>query len=119
MSFEEFSSTFQKKMSFEKLIITPEWIKSYEQIYGQSIDEIDPDDLIFLREEYNNLNGNQPSLSLIKNNVTWDNFSWCDERNVYLFTHKNHGSFAWDDKSKMYICTSEKHNELEELEISI
>lgn len=95
--------------SFEEFSATNEWIKKFEHIMCQKIEDADESDLIFLEEEYNNLDGNQPSLSLIKNNVTYDNFIWCNEKCIWLLSNNHHGSFNLDDK--IYICTSETHDE--------
>ena len=98
---------YMSDTSFEEFSSTPKWIKSYESIFGSN--EICSDDLNMLRKEYNDLNGNQPSLSLIKNDVTWNDFIWCDKLAIYLLM-QTHGKFNWDDESKMYVCTSKNHD---------
>jgi hypothetical protein len=99
-------------MPFEEYSTKQEWIKNCEKIFCTPIQKLDPDDLDFLREEYNRLNGNQPSLSLIREDITWDDFIWCENTGKYMLKGHDHGSHEWDENARMYMCTSVQHNEI-------
>jgi hypothetical protein len=101
---------------FEEYSAKQEWIKHCEKIFCTPIQKLNSDDLDFLREEYNRLNGNQPSLSLIKEDVTWDDFIWCENTGKYMLKGRDHGSYEWDEKARMYMCTSDQHNEIDRVD---